>query len=47
MGCGEGGVDVIVGDRRIIGSFGAIGAGQVDVTRPVTTYELFADPVTC
>ena len=37
----SGRIDVIVGDRRIIGYFNKVVAGQVDVTQPVTTYELF------
>ena len=38
----SGRIDVIVGDRRIIGFFNHIAAKQVDVTQPVTVYEMFA-----
>ncbi len=52
----SGRIDVIVGDTRIIAYFNRAAAGQVDVTQPVTTYELFppvlysvafADPGRC
>ena len=52
----SGRVDVIVGDTRIIAYFNHSAAGQMDVTQPVTVYELFqpvfysvgfTDPVRC
>lgn len=38
----SGRVDVIVGDQRILAYFNHVVADKVDITQPVTVYELFA-----
>lgn len=38
----SGRIDVIVGDQRILAYFNHVVADKVDVTQPVTVYELFA-----